>query len=529
MLSEILGSKRASIACILIAIVNKMLIAWLYTDLIEDKSLYLLFSQTLLQSGTLTEPLQVFETGETIQTYNPAALVPFYSVICLPFLALTKSFFVSQLLASLLGWVLLFTSIFSVAQAVFQQRLLANLFVLGTGFFLYPHELDSTPKDTFALAFTLWSIFFAWRFFRYKPSISNSVFLSSALICLAFTKLLYTPLVILIPVGLLLWLRIPKKHTSIPYVLFSFFLVVLGVGCVYAFMISPAQSFPNYYAVIPKEKKLLSGDVFFPGNLIHIYPFVTSSLINSNFWGVQLERLTALSYGQVMHVLRIIDVVALLCMAGLFLVKFRKLTVPIILWFLSLSALTLLSVVVYLSLVNQPIPYRSAPGAWTWVIDARSFILPMLVWQLLLFLFVFRYKKFKGLRIVLMLLFSMECLHGLYFTLKQTANAERIMQYKDYDDPVKKITAWADENVKNQTIGLVTSDQALRRYAVLQGINTYAFTKQPIKKERLKPGDVYLVATLPQDSLLLEKIPFQTLSPLDTIHPFILYRYQVLP
>lgn len=529
LLSEMFGSKPASVACILIAIINKMLIAWLYSDLIEDKSLYLLFSQTLLQSGTLTEPLQVFETGETVQTYNPAALSLFYSVICLPFLAVTNSIFVSQLIASLLGWILFFTSIFRVAQAVFQQRLLANLFVLGTGFFLYPHELDSTPKDTFALAFTLWSIFFAWRFLRDKPSISNSVLLSSALICLAFTKLLYTPLVVLIPAVLLLWLRIRNKHQSIPYILFSFFLVVLGVGCVYAFMISPAQSFPNYYAVIPKEKKLLSGDVFFPDNLIHIYPFVTSSLINSNFWGVQLERLTKLSYGQVMRVLRMIDVVSLLCLAGFCLAKCKKLSLPTILLLLSLSAFTLLSVVVYLSLVNPPTPYRTAPGAWTWVIDARSFILPMLVLQLLLFLFAFRYKKFKVLRIALLLLFSMECVHGLYFTIKQTANAEKILQYKEQDDPVKKITAWVHAEAKGQSIGLVTSDQALRRYAILQDINTYAFTTQPMIKEGRKPGGVYLVATLPQDSILLEKIPAQSLTPLDTIHPFILHRYQVRP
>ncbi|HEY1021064.1 MAG TPA: hypothetical protein VGE06_02070, partial [Flavisolibacter sp.] len=158
-----------------------------------------------------------------------------------------------------------------------------------------------------------------------------------------------------------------------------------------------------------------------------------------------------------------------------------------------------------------------------------SFILPMLVLQLLLFLFVFRYIKFKSLRIALLLLFSLECVHGLYFTIKQTANAEMIMRYKEQDDPVKKITARAHEEAKTQSFGLVTSDQALRRYAILQGINTYTFTKQPIKKDWLKPGDVYLVATLPQDSVLLEKIPSQRLLPLDTVYPFILHRYQVHP
>jgi hypothetical protein len=529
LLSEIIGSKSASVACILLAILNKMLIAWLYSDLIEDKSLYLLFSQNLLQSGTITEPLQVFETGETIQTYNPAALSSFYSLICLPFLALTNSFFISQLIASLLGWILFFTSIFTVAQAVFQQRLLANLFVLGTGFFLYPHELDSTPKDTFALAFTLWSIVFAWRFFQNRLSIRNSVLLSSALICLVFTKLLYSPLVLLIPAVLLLWMSIYKQYQSMPYILLCFFLVVVGIGCVYAFVIFPAQQFPNYYAVMPKEKTMLPADEFFPENITHIYPFISSSLINSNFWGVQLERITTFSYAQVMRVLRMIDVIVLLCLAGLFLTKFNKLNVHNVLLLLGLSALTLLGVVVYLSLVSQAIPYRSAPGSWTWVMDARSFILPMLVLQLLLFLFVFRYKKFKSLRVVLVLLFSMECVHGLYFTIKQAANAEMIMRYKEQDDPVKQVTAWAHEKVNGETIGLVTSDQALRRYAILHNVNTYAFTKQLMKEEWLKPGKVYLVATLPQDSALLKKIPPQSLSPLDTIHPFILHAYHVNP
>src|SRR5215218_651115 len=163
-LKNLLDSRRAGIICLVIAIVNKSTIAWLYSSLKADKALYLLFAKSFLETGRLAEPVTVFETGNTVYLYDSAIHSPLYSLLCVPFLWITKSYFIAQLIVSFLSWIIFFTALYKLSCLLFQQLWIAHLFILCSGFFLYPHELISGPKDTLAAGLTLWSIILVHQF-----------------------------------------------------------------------------------------------------------------------------------------------------------------------------------------------------------------------------------------------------------------------------------------------------------------------------------------------------------------------------
>ena len=49
--AKLLGNRKATVICLLLALLNKILIAWLYSDLEGDKALYLLITKGFLDTG----------------------------------------------------------------------------------------------------------------------------------------------------------------------------------------------------------------------------------------------------------------------------------------------------------------------------------------------------------------------------------------------------------------------------------------------------------------------------------------------
>ena len=66
-----LGSKWAVFLCLLLAVVNKIIIAGLFTDLEGDKALYLIFSKSLLEGHSLLEPIKIAGEEDIFYTFNP--------------------------------------------------------------------------------------------------------------------------------------------------------------------------------------------------------------------------------------------------------------------------------------------------------------------------------------------------------------------------------------------------------------------------------------------------------------------------
>jgi hypothetical protein len=518
-----LESKKSGIICLLAAIANKCLIAFYFSSLHGDKALYLLMAKGFLQKGIMAEPVSIFETGGTIYAYDPGVHSPLYSLLAAPFLWLTKSFFQTQYILSVLGWILFFTALYKVASLVFRQRWLVHLFILLAGFFLYPHELSSTPKDTFAVALLLWSVVLLHRFIH-QSNWKITGLLAITLSALALVKLLYIPLVIVVIFLLVLFLFLErKKHALLQVGLLLLLLLIVGVA-VHQFILQPTYYLAeNTTVALPKNANPDFTKGFYPQNLLATFPFFSSSLINTNFWGVQVEKMTPFSYGQVMNFFLLMDVIlfiGLLVAAFFFL---RKSFPNKVLFSLIILSLAMVATVFYLSVTQKAIVYKSAADYWTFVSDARSFILPILTFQLLLFLFIFRFIQLAFLRWLFLVLLVFEGLHGVYFTAKQIISLPLTENTNAETNPHEKVITLLQ---KETHLSLATSDEFLRRYAAVKGVRVFSFTNQPPGFNWIKKGDSFLIVTHPEDSLYRKKLPQKNIVAVDTLPPFILQKLQ---
>ncbi|HZH96539.1 MAG TPA: hypothetical protein VEY06_11665, partial [Flavisolibacter sp.] len=218
------SGKWIAITCFVIALVNKIIISWFFTDLEGDKSLYLLFTKSLLSGNSLVEPVNIID-GSKLLVNNPASISPLYSLLSVPFLWLSGSYYTTSLLMDASSWIVFLLAAFKVGQVIFKEQWITNLFVLSTGFFIYPHQLDSTPKDTLAIGLILWSVYWAHQFIN-KSNVLNALAVVVFLWLVALTKFAYVPL-LFVSFGLLLFLcRVSKQKNLGLYFTFFFFALV---------------------------------------------------------------------------------------------------------------------------------------------------------------------------------------------------------------------------------------------------------------------------------------------------------------
>src|SRR5699024_4700668 len=119
--------------------------------------------------------------------------------------ALNLSYFHTHLIISISGWILFYTGLAKLSLLFFKFRWLTNIFIIFSGLFLYPHELSAGPKDTLAVAFTLWSIYFCFRFIKMPPNLLTTFLLFLSLSGLFLTKFLYAPLIVVFVVLMLFY------------------------------------------------------------------------------------------------------------------------------------------------------------------------------------------------------------------------------------------------------------------------------------------------------------------------------------
>ena len=518
--------KRAGVICLAIAILNKSIIAWLYSSLKADKALSLLFAKAFLETGKLGEPVHVIETGNIIYLYDAAIHSPLYSFLCVPFLWATKSYFITQFIVSFLGWIVFFTAVYKIAFLLFQEKWIASLFILFSGFFLYPHELSSGPKDTLATGLTLWSIFFLHQFLTNRPYWRTTVFLAVTLSSLALTKLLYVPVVALLVFIIFTSLFLKREKSYLWQVaLLTGAILLLGV-LVNTFVFQPAYQWATNNAIrLPlSSTQIVNG--FYPQNLLSAFPFISSSFINTQLWAVQIEKLAGFSFGNVMRIFFSLDVLLLAGLLSLCYALRKKIIGNKIVWLLVFSSLALIAVVMCLSLTEKALVYHGSSGSWTYVSDARSFLVPMLILQLMAFAFLFLYQKLRFLRYILLFLFFFASAHGLYFTIKNIATVPAMRQVNANNDALSHVTTILKQKASaGNTLILVSTDRALRRYAQVLQLPAASFTNLPADLSWMNPGNRFLIATYPGDSVHLKKFPKEQLVLFDTVPPFILYTF----
>ncbi|MDQ3683200.1 MAG: hypothetical protein M3352_09030, partial [Bacteroidota bacterium] len=463
-----LDSKWAVFICILLAVINKILLSWLFTDLEGDKALYLLFSKSLLEGHSLLEPIKIAGSDSSFYRYNPAITSPVYSLFAAPFLWLTRSYFTTSVIIDGLSWLVFFGGIYKIVQLLFQQRWIINTFIICTGFFLYPHEINSGPKDTLAIGLILWSVYLTFRFIKNeKPSTLSTILIPVVYCLFALTKYLYSPLVIVFI--LLLFLHAWNRKNR------NFFLKVFAIASCCFFI---AYLFNLYLLHLGKEELYTDNSFakgFFIENFLQIYPFISAALINTNFWCVQLESIFNIPFSVFFNVFQLLDLLLFILIIALLIYYYKKIKLPYLFFiFLSIS-MAIMFMVFYMSVTNKALPNKALPGEWTFVSESRSFLFIIIFLQLLFFYLIFKTNlAARGLKNFLFILFVIECMHGVYYTIKQVNNARQVLQANLSRNQVQKIVRAV--NAKNEKYGafpLLTTEDNIRRYALLNGIDAY--------------------------------------------------------
>jgi hypothetical protein len=516
-----LNSKQTTILCLFLALLNKISIAWLYLSLEGDKSLYLLFSQSLLNGKALLEPVSFIHSSNIEYIYNPAITSPLYSIISAPLLYLTDSYVATSIIIDFIAWASFFSALYIIAKLILVERWIANIFILTAGFFLYPHELASTPKDTLSVGLILWSCYFTHKVII-SPKLEMSLV---ALLCFtytlfALTKFLYSPLIIIFLVILFINAVIKRSRHHFLHAFISIGIVLMSFISFSLFMTNLKQ-LSSSYVLNSDGTTFIKG--IYPENLSYIFPFISSSFINTNFWGVQLERLSHISFTRFNQLFQLIDLLVIV-IALFFLIFNNKRVKKLPLLFLIMCAIgtTIIFMVCYMSFTHKAQYSASGPG-YTYVMESRSFLFVMVALQLLAFYFIFSSVNYLRFKLLLLSFFLFEGLHGVYFIIKQMVNLDAVLAHHKAESPNKKIIYKLYHlGMGGQVSSLVTTDNNLRRLALVNGLKAYSFNRGCSTRIKIKiPA---LIAIPERDSAILENCLSDKQSKVsDTIPPYILY------
>lgn len=461
--------------CTLVAIINKSIISIYYTQLEADKSLYLLFADSYLKIGQFLEPVHLIENNQPSYIFNPAIISPLYSILALPALSLTKSFLHTSYIIDVAGWIIFFTGLVRLSGIFFQNKALTSILILITGFFIFPHQLASTPKDSLAIGLLFWCIYFILKFRSRKKQFAwHSILISCLLVAFASAKFLYTPLV---PI-LLLILIYGSYGSGNPYHLkFSILIAILTIVAsfiFYGFLFNqPADQITD---LNPLQSEFIRG--FYPGNLRQFFPFISSSIFNINFLSVQLEKLFNKPYSAFYRIFQLLDLLILVTL----IVKSKWIYLNIIRnhrIFINSQLLictVILSLLVLMSLIHKPVNYTgNFSEGWTYVNEERSYLFITIFIQLILVYVIYRTSIHLILKILILSLLMLESIHGIYFTTKLIAKNQIVSNTTPVESVVSYMKKWDKSHPEEKAI-LITNDTHLRWYALLQKKDAFTYS-----------------------------------------------------
>ena len=510
----------ATIVCFLLALVNKTLIAWVYTSLIGDKSLYLLFAKQIVEGKHPLEPLGMLN-GQLYYVYNPAITSPLYSLLAAPLLWLTKSYYAASFVIDIFSWIIFFTGLYHFAVMALKERWLANLLILCTGFFLYPHELGSGPKDTFSIGCMCWISVLLIDLFN-QPNVRKIFLLSLSIIALGLMKFLYTPLCLLFL--LLLWIGVIKRKSR-QHFLSAITVTVICIAAFIAFYsyLQFLQNLHPHHNVDAVSTVASIEKGFYPKNMEQTFPFISSALLNVNFWCVQLSDIFSVPFQTIGRSFQLVDLMLLIPVI-FFLIQVIKKERPGYVWLIgAFISSAILFMLFYMSLAHEVI-YIHFGNNWTYVQESRSYFFIIVFLQALLFYFIFRSGFFAAVKNLLFLLFIIECLHGFYFTSKQMLHQFEIRA--DNNAVERTVDFLRSANESASFAYLSTPDPHLRYYAQLHHIPVAVFSSNTCKTLAGSMEQPLIVALYSNSSFDTDSCSTgKTLVATDAIEPFELRLY----
>jgi hypothetical protein len=517
-----LNTPVAPFICFVVAFLNKCLVAWVYSDVSSDKSLYLLFAKTILEGH---HPLENTGTINGLSNYffSGAVVSPLYTLLAIPFLWLTKSMFLTSHIIDAIAWLIFLSGVYKLCSLFFKEKWIVSLFLLSIGFFVYPHEYFSTPKDTLAVGLICWSCVLTYRFLNLPPKSSRTLLLFTVLFSLFLVKYMYVPLSFFF-IGLILLVIVTGKRKQFlgPTLLLAA-LFGLSAFLFFQYVNFLRQLYQEVNIIPVAEETSVSG--FYPESLSHFYPFITSSFINTVFWSVQLSKFFHLSFEQLGGWWKVLDIVFFVGLL-IFCLKqiIRRKPKNILTVVLITSALFTLFLIGYASVTRQAVitPHGTE---WSFMNEPRFYLYLMVLIQMLCFLIIFKSNAFSYIRVVLLLLFVFEALHGIYFTAKRGFSYKEVHhEVIRQNPPVEVVDSFIKlYQKKNPNFVFASPHKDLRRLAQINNIDVLFFKADNSLLNQSTGATI--IALEKKDSLLFDRFNAGKIIQTKVIEPFIINVY----
>lgn len=479
-LKQVFSRKDVSMACLLLAIIARILLSFYFNQLDWDKLFQAMAGKNFIEGHGFTIK-QVHVNDLSKEYYEPLQGWPYgYSI-----LAGIAYWFVHNLGRACLVLDVIFAVLyFIILKKLFKQlgfpAYVSNLALLLTGAAIPFYVTDSWPTDFISLVLLIYLCSLALQSFSGKQSIRQTLWLAVVNCLAVWFKYMYLPVTFILP-AFLLWNGWQQKNKK----LFNTGLIVLvaailSTGLLLAIRIPYSQ---------PANYVNISGRGLFWHNLLNLYPFFISAFITLDFYLTQIGTLTKLNYSTWLTLLKWINLLLFACMLVRFVYfSFQKKWTGHSPWavFTLLSGamgICLLAVLAYMSLTYDN--HFPAPRilVWTYLAEERYLVLPEFVALLLAIRWLFLQKSNtfrlqKALQALFVMIVVLETAHCTYFLLKNFTVDRRhfaqVAKDKRFTDYIQQVI---QENRKKNIDVVFTNSTMANRSVLMGGKGLFQFTE----------------------------------------------------
>lgn len=307
-IAAVLSQKRVTTLILAIIVVSRVLQLLYLFNTRNDMSYQILAAQALYEGHGVNSTTVSADDLSTLHYRPLVGWPPGFSVLLLPFYALYgQNYLAAALTLNILS--ALVTIFFGrrILKLLEMPLHLINLFTILTGFSIYYFYLKPCT-DSIAIAFLIMAVYYTISLYKSsQQAFKKNTAIGLTLMCCAFVKYLYTPVVFVFPV-LILAEGFYKKKRYLK-ISGSTLLVILLVACLSFFIYQKLSSGAIGYIKEPERG-------FYPENLLSAHPFIPASLIKPETlewffnWAPQAASLI-LRFFQIGHLFVFLSVVFL--------------------------------------------------------------------------------------------------------------------------------------------------------------------------------------------------------------------------
>ena len=423
------STKQASIICLLIAILCKAALLFSFYSiqgslLMGDMLSQALAAKNLVEGhGLMLTHVHADDLSKLV--YDPLPeWPPAYSlVVSVFYMLLNNNLDAACFAVSVCSFAAFLLLLYRLLLFLQLPVYLINILILLNGLSITDYVQRFSPTDASAMFFCMWSCYLTAVFIIKKERSPYFGFFHGFInACAGLFRYMYVGFFPVLPLLLICngWYK--KDKRILRGGLYSLAIsILLTVGMlVFQYLYTGSALYAK-----PSEKG------FFFENLLHIHPFAISSLINLNFYIIQLQLHTGILYDSWMKIATAGGVVSLLILLyvftryGLKKALTGKTAREIFFAAGGIVSCFILVILCTISVRNSSYFNEIPESRWTFVSENRYFAVAGIVVQLFLACCLFGYttngrrgKTMWVLRFMFLLICSIEILHGGYFILK---------------------------------------------------------------------------------------------------------------